>query len=194
MRTLLFHMLCLSFKPMRPWFCSRTTLVRFQRITHFKFLRQTTLRHLNGHLDLSIYRLLNTCGTFLEGAFTPKWRQQRSATWGCIVGGIGQHSICDDQQIDQHHEETLYRCDRQKTSTIHDIEACVTVRMWPLPDVDACYALLRELSLSIPRIICCFCIHLHIYLLIFYIMYAQIKQLNPRLLNFFYLVYIYSLC
>jgi len=80
---------------------------------HFKFLLKTTVRHLNCHLDLPIYRLLNTCGTLLEGTFTP---EMTSTTFGnlrlhCWRNGSTYH---DDHQIDQHYEETLHRCDRQK--------------------------------------------------------------------------------
>jgi len=88
---LLFHILCLYFKPMMLWFSNRTTPVRFQQTTHIKFLRKTMSQHLNVHLDISIDRLLNMCGTFLEGAFTPERCQQRSTLWGYIVGGVGQH-------------------------------------------------------------------------------------------------------
>ena len=50
----------------------------------------------NGHRDLPIYRLLNTCRTFLDDAFTP---EMTSTTF--------------QQQIDQQYEETLYHCDKQ---------------------------------------------------------------------------------
>jgi len=74
-----------------------------------KFLRKTTLRHLNAHLDLPIYW---TCvGHSWKAHLRPKWRQQREVA---LLEEWVNIPLASMNKFIQQHVQTLYRCDRQK--------------------------------------------------------------------------------
>jgi len=108
-------LLCLSFKPIALWFSNRTMPVRIQQLTHIKFLPKTMSQHLNVHLNISIFRLLNTCGTFLEGAFMLEMMSTTFGTLRLHCWRSGSTFQYVNQHIDQQHEETLSCCDRQNS-------------------------------------------------------------------------------